>query len=327
MGGLGPPLHHRGDGPGRRGRRPPDGAVVDPGHFVLGPLDLEIAWGDRLGLTGANGSGKSTLVGAVLGTRPPVGRRAVAGPERGPRGAGPGPARRSAAAATSVREVGDRCGVDGVRGPLAAGQVRARGRAGDPPGRHAVAGGADPGRAGHLPGARGELPGPRRADQPSRPAGHRAARGGPADVRRHAAARHPRPAHARVGRAQPAPCRSTGSERRPARHGAGWRPGVAAAARWSGADDGRAARPAGRRWPRPRPGRPASTAASGGRRGGLDPTHLAHVLEGGGLDLLGRGRGLETAEDGDVAAHAPDCTSAARTGVPSVRRPRAPGSR
>jgi len=45
-------------------------AVVERGDFRLGPLDLEIAWGDRLGLTGANGTGKSTLVGAILGILP-----------------------------------------------------------------------------------------------------------------------------------------------------------------------------------------------------------------------------------------------------------------
>ncbi len=47
-----------------------DSAVVTRGGFVLGPLDLEIAWGDRLGLTGPNGSGKSTLVAALLGDLP-----------------------------------------------------------------------------------------------------------------------------------------------------------------------------------------------------------------------------------------------------------------
>jgi ATPase subunit of ABC transporter with duplicated ATPase domains len=46
------------------------GAEVERGDFRLGPLDLEIGWGDRLGLRGANGSGKSTLVAAVLGTVP-----------------------------------------------------------------------------------------------------------------------------------------------------------------------------------------------------------------------------------------------------------------
>ncbi len=42
--------------------------VVDRSTFRLGPIDLEIGWGDRVALTGANGSGKSTLVGAMLGT-------------------------------------------------------------------------------------------------------------------------------------------------------------------------------------------------------------------------------------------------------------------
>ena len=46
------------------------GAVVERGSFRLGPIDLQIDWGDRLGVTGANGTGKSTLVGAVLGTLP-----------------------------------------------------------------------------------------------------------------------------------------------------------------------------------------------------------------------------------------------------------------
>jgi ATPase subunit of ABC transporter with duplicated ATPase domains len=44
------------------------GAVVRRGPFTLGPVDLEIGWGDRLAVTGPNGSGKSTLVAAVLGT-------------------------------------------------------------------------------------------------------------------------------------------------------------------------------------------------------------------------------------------------------------------
>ena len=42
-------------------------AVVERGAFRLGPLDLEIGWGERVALTGPNGSGKTTLVQAILG--------------------------------------------------------------------------------------------------------------------------------------------------------------------------------------------------------------------------------------------------------------------
>ena len=37
------------------------------GDFTLGPLDLELAWGERVALVGPNGSGKTTLVEALLG--------------------------------------------------------------------------------------------------------------------------------------------------------------------------------------------------------------------------------------------------------------------
>ncbi|MGH9235796.1 MAG: ATP-binding cassette domain-containing protein, partial [Acidimicrobiales bacterium] len=52
------------------------GAVVErpasgegPG-FTLGPVSLEVAWGDRLAIVGPNGSGKSTLLAALLGRLP-----------------------------------------------------------------------------------------------------------------------------------------------------------------------------------------------------------------------------------------------------------------
>jgi ATPase subunit of ABC transporter with duplicated ATPase domains len=43
------------------------GAVVERGSFRLGPLDLELRFGDRLAIAGPNGSGKTTLIRALLG--------------------------------------------------------------------------------------------------------------------------------------------------------------------------------------------------------------------------------------------------------------------
>jgi ATPase subunit of ABC transporter with duplicated ATPase domains len=45
-------------------------AVVDRGEFRLGPVDLAVAWADRVLITGANGSGKTTLLRALLGEVP-----------------------------------------------------------------------------------------------------------------------------------------------------------------------------------------------------------------------------------------------------------------
>jgi ATPase subunit of ABC transporter with duplicated ATPase domains len=45
-------------------------AVVERGDFRLGPLDLEVTWGDRLAVVGPNGSGKTTLLDALLGRLP-----------------------------------------------------------------------------------------------------------------------------------------------------------------------------------------------------------------------------------------------------------------
>ncbi len=42
-------------------------AVVERDSFTLGPIDVEIAYGDRVVIEGPNGSGKSTLIGALLG--------------------------------------------------------------------------------------------------------------------------------------------------------------------------------------------------------------------------------------------------------------------
>ncbi|KXK61893.1 heme ABC transporter ATP-binding protein [Micromonospora rosaria] len=55
-------------------------AVVRRGDFVLGPVDLQIDWADRVAVTGANGSGKSTLLGALLGRLPLERGHATLGP-------------------------------------------------------------------------------------------------------------------------------------------------------------------------------------------------------------------------------------------------------
>ena len=44
-----------------------DRATVELGSFRLGPIDLEVAWQDRLAIVGPNGSGKTTLLRALLG--------------------------------------------------------------------------------------------------------------------------------------------------------------------------------------------------------------------------------------------------------------------
>jgi ATPase subunit of ABC transporter with duplicated ATPase domains len=46
------------------------GAVVRRGGFTLGPVDLQVDWGDRVAITGANGGGKTTLLAALLGRAP-----------------------------------------------------------------------------------------------------------------------------------------------------------------------------------------------------------------------------------------------------------------
>ena len=47
-----------------------DGAVVRRGAFTLGPVSLQLNWGDRMLVRGDNGSGKTTLLQALLGRIP-----------------------------------------------------------------------------------------------------------------------------------------------------------------------------------------------------------------------------------------------------------------
>jgi ATPase subunit of ABC transporter with duplicated ATPase domains len=54
--------------------------VVRRGRFTLGPVRLQVDWGDRLVVTGANGSGKSTLLGVLLGHLTPDEGEARLGP-------------------------------------------------------------------------------------------------------------------------------------------------------------------------------------------------------------------------------------------------------
>ena len=56
------------------------GAVVRRGDFVLGPLDLQVSFGERLALVGPNGSGKTTLLDVLLGRLPLDSGRQSLGP-------------------------------------------------------------------------------------------------------------------------------------------------------------------------------------------------------------------------------------------------------
>ncbi len=177
-------------------------AVVRRGDFTLGPVDLQRRRGrprrgDRRQRVGQDDPARRAA-------RPGAARRRarVARLERRRRRGGPGaracldtplPLREAFAA-----EVPDWPDAE-VRTLLAKFGLRAAHVL--RPGRVAVPGRADPGGARAAAGPRGQPAGARRADQPPRPAGDRAARGGARRLHRHAAAGHPRPPHARRGAA------------------------------------------------------------------------------------------------------------------------------
>ena len=46
------------------------GAIVRRGDFTLGPIDLQVEYGERIAIIGANGGGKTTLLDAIVGRRP-----------------------------------------------------------------------------------------------------------------------------------------------------------------------------------------------------------------------------------------------------------------
>ncbi|MFK7919572.1 MAG: ABC-F family ATP-binding cassette domain-containing protein [Ilumatobacter sp.] len=54
-------------------------AIIERGDFRLGPVDLDVAFGDRVAIVGPNGAGKSTLLDLLLGRRQPSTGSAVLG--------------------------------------------------------------------------------------------------------------------------------------------------------------------------------------------------------------------------------------------------------
>ena len=57
-----------------------EGAVLERGSFRLGPIDVQVGWGERISITGPNGAGKTTLLDGLLGRLPLTSGRRRVGP-------------------------------------------------------------------------------------------------------------------------------------------------------------------------------------------------------------------------------------------------------
>ena len=128
VGGLGAADRRWRRGPQRRRRRPARGAVVERGGFRLGPVDLEITWGERVAISGRTARARRRCSRRCSAELAAGRRRAVARARRRGRRARPGAAtvrRRPPLLDAFVAATG----VAATGGPLAAGQVRARRRA------------------------------------------------------------------------------------------------------------------------------------------------------------------------------------------------------
>ena len=156
-----------------------DQAVVELGSFRLGPIDLEVAWQDRLAIVGPNGSGKTTLLRALLGDVDAGERHSLARARASPSACSTSGGCATAATSRCSPAFMATTGLDRSEARVAAGQVRARRRPRRSGRRRPVTGRAHPGAARRADGAGRQLPGARRADQPPRPRGHRAARDRP----------------------------------------------------------------------------------------------------------------------------------------------------
>ncbi len=139
---------------------------------------LQVSAGDRIGVTGPNGAGKTTLLRLLLGRLAPDTGRAGLGAS-----VAVGEIDQARTGLADDLPLGDAFeaampAAGSRRGAHAAGEVRPQGRPGHQPGRPALARRADPRRDGAAAGPWGQPARARRAHQPPRPAGDRAARGG-----------------------------------------------------------------------------------------------------------------------------------------------------